>query len=407
MALNRTDGQIVAGVQIDEHRFVGRMKAAQLFQLTIDPRRTEERKGIDGDTQIQSVRRMRMEVQRLFEGAKAKNVESYARYIVNVHDGAEGMTPPIILYTERILPTEEVTPGETSAIQIPWGTQLVAIDGETQLAARFEAASIKQETAEDFVSVVICHGHTTQWARQVFHDLNMLGVRPSAALGLSMDERDPLTQVAREIADTIPFYKGRVNKTRRQLRASDKEVVTFAALRVACVTFAEGIGGLKYGAKPVPIDVSRVPGIKRAANEWFTAVANTIGPALENPRQCVASSSSVMAAIGALGHVLVEINDDPERARNCARLANELASVRWEKGQAWEGIAGKFTPKGAFSISGAKDAGYGVYSALSDRTSKGYQRIRQNATEEVDSGSESDEVVDVADDAQQLETAAV
>ena len=32
-------------------------------------------------------------------------------------------------------------------IQIPWEQRLVAIDGETQLAARYEAANIDPETA--------------------------------------------------------------------------------------------------------------------------------------------------------------------------------------------------------------------------------------------------------------------
>ena len=71
--LRPTDGHIVAGVLIDDHRFLGRMKASQLFQVAIDPRRTEDLRQLEGNTQLESVRRIRMEVQRLFEGAKAKN----------------------------------------------------------------------------------------------------------------------------------------------------------------------------------------------------------------------------------------------------------------------------------------------------------------------------------------------
>jgi hypothetical protein len=100
MDLRPTDGHIVAGVVIDDHRFLGRMRASQLFQVAIDPRRTEDLRQLEGNTQLENVRRIRMEVQRLFEGAKAKNVEPYAQYIVNVHVGAHGMAPPIILFTE-------------------------------------------------------------------------------------------------------------------------------------------------------------------------------------------------------------------------------------------------------------------------------------------------------------------
>jgi DNA sulfur modification protein DndB len=390
--LRPTDGHIVAGVVIDDHRFLGRMKASQLFQVAIDPRRTEDLRQLEGNTQLESVRRIRMEVQRLFEGAKAKNVEPYAQYVVNVHDGADGMAPPIILFTEKTMKVCEDQAGAGS-IQIPWDIQLVAIDGETQLAARFEAQNIKEETKNDFVAIVICHGRTIQWARQVFHDLNLLAVKPNAALGLSMDERDPLTQVAREVMDTVAFFKGRVNMKRRQLGNRDKEVATFAALRGACVTLAEGIGGVKHGARPVPIPLEHIPPIRTAAVEWFAAVAKVIGPAMENRSQMLASASSVMAAIGAMGRALVEISDPTERASACSKLVDNLRPIRWDKGKRWEGIAGKFGVKGKFSTSGAKDAAYAIYSALSDPSSAAYRQIR-----------EIDPVVSTAPDASREET---
>jgi DGQHR domain-containing protein len=375
MDLHPTDGHIVAGVVIDRHRFLGRVRASQLFQLALDPRRTEDDRQLEGNTQLQAVRQIRLEVQRLFEGAKERNVEPYARYIVNVHDGQEGMAPPIILFSEKALPVSD-DPAGSGRIQVPWDVQLVAIDGETQLAARYEASNIKQETKNDFVPVLICHGQTIQWARQVFHDLNLLAVKPNTALGLAMDERDPLTQVARDVEEGVPFFKRRVNFKRRQLGTRDKEILTFAALRGACVTLAEGIGGVKYGAKPVPKPLEQVPAIKRAAIEWFSALAEVVGPAMENRSQNLAAASSAMAALGAVGHPLVEIADDSERAQLCKKLVQRLKGVRWEKGKHWEGIAGKFTPKGNFSTSGAKDAAYGIYSALNDEDSPGYNRVR-------------------------------
>lgn len=396
-SLQATDGHIVAGVVIDPHRFLGRMRASQLFQVATDPRRTEDPRQLEGNTQLQGVLQIRLEVQRLFEGAKEKNVESYARYIVNVHDGQDGMAPPIILFSEKELPTED-NPAGPGRIQVPWDIQLIAIDGETQLAARFEAANIKQETKSDFVPVLICHGQSIQWARQVFHDLNLLAVRPNAALGLAMDERDPLTQVARDIEQKVPFFKRRVNFKRRQLGARDKEILTFAALRGACVTLAEGIGGVKYGARPVPKPIDQVPAISKAAIEWFSALAEVVGPAMENRGESLAAASSAMAALGAVGHPLVETAEDGERAQLCKKLAQRLKGVRWEKGKPWEGIAGKFTMKGKFSTSGAKDAAYGIYSALTDENSPGYNRVRGNeeriqpgapkSTEETDNSAE-------------------
>ena len=43
--LNATEGHIIAGTIIDAHRFVGRVKAAQLFQLAPDPKLRKQEEG--------------------------------------------------------------------------------------------------------------------------------------------------------------------------------------------------------------------------------------------------------------------------------------------------------------------------------------------------------------------------
>src|SRR5215510_9876729 len=121
--LKPTDGYVVAGVCIDEHRFNGRMKASQLLKIADDPRRSEDPKQREGNTHLESFFRLRSEVQRLFDGAKRNNVEKYANYIVAVRNGQNGMTPTIILFSEAALLAAEQEDG-TGFIQIPWDVQL-------------------------------------------------------------------------------------------------------------------------------------------------------------------------------------------------------------------------------------------------------------------------------------------
>ena len=52
----------------------------------------------------------------------------------------------------------------------------------------------------------------------------------------------------------MPFFAGRVNMVRRQLGRNDKHVGTITAIRGTCVTLAEGIGGIRHGARPVQVD---------------------------------------------------------------------------------------------------------------------------------------------------------
>lgn len=373
--LQATNGHIIAGTKIDEHLFVGRVKAAQLFQIAPDPRDAENKKKVDASMKLQDIAEVRSEVQRLFEGAKKKNVDSFADYIVSVYGGADGLTPPITVYSNEKL---EVAEGDEGSfwIQIPWDVSLVAIDGETQLAARHEAANLEPETKNLFVPIYVCHGKDTHWARQAFHDLNALAVRPNAAVSMGMDARDPITKICRELERHVPFFNDRVNKVRRQLRSSDPHVVTLPALRGACVTLAKGIGGVQWGARPVPIDDASLPAIEAAAIDWFSAVVLSVGPAIEDRMHNLASAPAVLAAIGAVGHQLISVADAGARKAKATELAAGLQAVDWTREAHWAGIAGKLSPKGALSVGGAKENAYAVYSALTDTTNAGYAAVR-------------------------------
>lgn len=373
--LTPTNGHIIMGTPLDDHRFLGRLMAAQLFQIAPDPRNSENKKKLDTSKELQDLLSVREEVQRMFEGAKRKNVPAYADYIIELKNGADGITPPITLYVEQELEMELREDG-SCMIQIPWDQKLVAIDGETQLAARHEAANIDPETKQLFVPVYICHGKDKAWARQAFHDLNTLGVRPNSAISLGMDARDPITRVSRELERQVPFLRDRVNKVRRQLRSTDPHVLTITSLRNACVTFAKGINGVQYGSRPVPLNEADLPKIEKAAVEWFTAVTDVIGPALEDRENKLAGAPAVFAAIGALGSALHQITDDDTRRANAKALALELKRVDWTRSAKWAGIAGKISPKGVLSVGGAKETAYAVYSALADEMSPAYNTIR-------------------------------
>lgn len=208
-----TDGFPVNGnVKVKGHEFVTTMPAAQLLKITNDPRLSEDPKRRDGNPNLEELYRIRQEVQRMFQGAKEKNVDSYAQYIVALEDGKSGITPQIVLYTPRDLQYD--SPDTPTRLYLPWDVELVAIDGQTQLTARFEAAKINSATTKQMVDVKLCYNRPLEWAKQAFHDLNLLSVRPNAATAISMDMRDPLTSITRQVAQT-PFFKDRVASSRQ------------------------------------------------------------------------------------------------------------------------------------------------------------------------------------------------
>jgi hypothetical protein len=82
-----------------------------------------------------------------------------------------------------------------------------------------------------------------------------------------MDMRDPLTSVTRDVAG-LPFFNGRVSAS-RQLNENDKGICTLSVLRTAVVCFGEGIAGLQYGNKAVPVDESGC--LWSSAQSWSTS----------------------------------------------------------------------------------------------------------------------------------------
>src|SRR6266849_10385449 len=138
-SLNPTEGHVLAGVEIDENRFIARVKPAQLFQMVVNPMLTEDEEERERNRDVQASWNVRRQVQRLFEGAKEKNVGPYARYICGLAHNQDGLTPVIELYSETPLKTQIGAYG-TGWVQVPFELRFVSIDGETQLAARIEAA---------------------------------------------------------------------------------------------------------------------------------------------------------------------------------------------------------------------------------------------------------------------------
>jgi len=237
-----TDGLPVKGnVKVSGHEFVTTMPAAQLLKITNDPRLSEDSKRRD-----EELFRIRQEVQRMFQGAKEKNVDSYARYIVALEEGASGITPQIVLYTPRELQYDNAE--SPTQLYLPWDVELVAIEGETQLAARFEAAKINSTTTKQMVDVKLCYNRPLEWAKQAFHDLNLLSVRPNAATAIFMDMRDPLTSIRRQVAQ-IPFFKDRVASS-RQLKKKDNAICTLSVLPPRWFASAKASPGCSTATSP-------------------------------------------------------------------------------------------------------------------------------------------------------------
>jgi len=91
--------------------------------------------------------------------------------------------------------------------------------------------------------------------------------------------------------------------------------------------------------------------------------------------------------MGVLAHQAMPIPPQSEGnvPLTVGEVLDRLEGVEWDRQyeddqgvprSSWDGIAGKFTPKGSFSIGGPKEVGYTVAKALKDPRSPEGRQIR-------------------------------
>ncbi len=383
------EGTPVPMLEVDERAALITLTVRHLLQVVPDPIAAEKPDRIAEDARLRAYGQLRAEVQRLVEGAKKKNAFKYGDYLVGGHRGLHpSVTPPITLFHREPLKTVDLG-GGAKVLLLPHGEFFPAIDGETQRLAWGFAAQEEESLLDRRIAAIIHHGRPVEDARQFFHDLNTLEVKPNAAVAISMDARDPATQIARAVMDQVPQLQGRVNVRRRQLRRHDPEVLTISGLRTGIVTTILGEAGLQVGSRPVTLpDGVEIEDIEAPIVRLWSAILGEIEDELEPDRrpEVVVSAPSILAGLGVLAHQAMPAPPrETMRQWTVEEVVDCLADVGWEREysdpqgnirSAWEGIAGKFTPKGRFSIGGPKEVGHMVASALKEPRSDSGQSIR-------------------------------
>lgn len=383
--LDLSAGQYVKGIPLGENQFLAVTHFNQLELITRDPELLQpaaRRMGYDAEA-LEEEAEIHELIQRALTGNKKQNVPRYATYIENVVMGKmHGVLPPIHLYSAAKLPV--VRSGNVQYSLIRAGQRVLTIDGETQLAAHYRvrrnpSAEVREHHGLYPLAAVIHHGIELRTARQYFHDLNVLAVRPNTSLGLSMDTTDPLMGIVGDLETEIPFLTARVDKQARQLSRRSTKVITIGTLRQMVINVAKGIAGVQYGARPAPLSDIDLSELHDVARDWFTAYFNAFANEVADRDRYLAGAAPVLAAVGAIGNqIFLAPSEQRTHLRN--QLLGGLQGVDWAKGERWSGIAGKFTARGAFSVGGTKEVAYAVYNVLSDMGNPGYGRVRGRAS---------------------------
>jgi hypothetical protein len=331
---------------------------------------------------------------------KGRNVTGYARYIASGITGDFGSgwsTPPVTLWLagEPGAVSDELIPGSgIRRITLLSGSPVVAIDGETQVAALHELYDTPENFGVTFDALCAVRlpfelywGLSVEDARQIFYDRNVEGVPVAKNLAMSMDQRDIATRIAHRIAETVKVdYQGKVvpfstlvQARKRQLTKTDPELITLSALRVLVVTTIFGRGGLALssatvreadlpeGTDPKQVERRVAPLLSSVLTQLFEPLA----------ARSAVSAPAVLAGIGVAAHQTTAWSSSGRQLTE-TDLLDLLSGIRWEReARYWDNVAASANTAGVLNFGGgAKDSGGRVADAILHPDTETGRKIR-------------------------------
>ncbi|SFT97375.1 DNA-sulfur modification-associated [Actinopolyspora lacussalsi subsp. righensis] len=402
MPTSETEGIRLHVTPFRPEAVIGALGLPTLLQLVPSPKSQENQQALKhASGTLRRHAEVRGLVQRMLRStSKGRNVASYAGYMaagVKGDLGAAWSTPPVTLWLGSQLASigEELVAGTgMRTVSIAPGSPVVAIDGETQVAAWHELYDSPERYGLTIdaltrirVPFELFWGLDVKEARQIFYDRNVEGITVAKNLAMSMDQRDFGTRLAHLVIDavrierdgeSVPF--GKFVETRgRQLKASSPEVVTLSALRVLVVCTLFGRAGLTRSGSTLR-DEELPEGVtaEQATRRLVPLLSTVISTLREHflARSAV-SAPAVLAGIGIAAHQATgwattggTLTED--------ELLQLLSTVRWEREASyWHGVAASANAKGTLNFAGgAKDAGGRVADAIVHPESQYGRRIR-------------------------------
>lgn len=199
----------IQGVPVNSTKFIGVTDLKTLASAGVSRPSSKIGELVGADRAFTNCYDLRKDIQRSFNKARRDNAQSYARYIRGLETkGAAGGCPPINLYCPTTCNIEN------GVLEIPFRASIVAIDGETQLEARFILLDEGVEHAADWkIPVVMWHGCGDDIARQYLVDTNLYANPINSVTAMGLDRTGRLTAAVKSSLQKCGFGDGQVNQS--------------------------------------------------------------------------------------------------------------------------------------------------------------------------------------------------
>lgn len=115
-------------------------------------------------------------------------------------------------------------------LNIPMEARFLINDGQHRRAAIEEVIQECPDLGDETISVVFFVDAGLERSQQMFADLNRFAIRTTRSLGILYDHREPLSKLAKKLADNVPVFVGMTEKEKTTISNRSRKLFTLSSI---------------------------------------------------------------------------------------------------------------------------------------------------------------------------------
>ncbi len=220
-------------------------------------------------------------------------------------------------------------------LMVPMTARFVINDGQHRRAAIEEALRERPELGEETISVVFFIDAGLKSTQQMFADLNRHAIRPTQSLGILYDHRDPISQLARRLADVVPVFHGLTEFEKTSISNRSRKLFTLSSIYLATQRLLRKSKVASVSQQESDLAIDFWTEVGKNILDWQAAAKRTV-TTFELRRDYIHAHAVALQALAQAGSDLIAA--EPDKWRSQLRT---LKKLDWARSNAalWEGRA--------------------------------------------------------------------
>ena len=231
--------------------------------------------------------------------------------------------------------SENGTQENIGVLSVPMNARFVINDGQHRRAAIEQVLRDQPDFGTETICVVLFVDAGLRRSQQMFADLNKHAVRPTRSLGILYDHRDPLSQLAKQLAGEVPIFRDLTEMDKVTISNRSIKLFTLSSIYFATRQLLE-----KPVRAPVSIEEAQLSKefwieVAKHMPDWQRAARRTVSSA-ELRRDYIHAHGVALQALAMAGAELIKRAPTKWRGKLKA-----LRGIDWSRNnrKLWEGRA--------------------------------------------------------------------